>query len=379
MAATQGDIVARMRATMTELGLTQQGLAERIGLSPSALSRALSGQRHFKSVEVALIAEALGVSVAELLSEAGDSSEAVMVAARTQPGAELEYADAIRRVEDFVEINELLNEFGYYNRAEKLPIEPQLGVPDHTQGERLAAKLRDKIGLHNDDLPVELNDFASFVEKSMGIDVSFEPLSGGFDGMSISCDSFKLAAINSRISGVRQRFTLAHEIGHIFAGDSQSLHVDENIYGVKSSEETRANSFAASFLMPAESLNEATRNSVLDEGLIADLLGRYRVSLEALTYRLHNVRAINAVERDRILKMSSTKIALRSGRASDLQARNDHRYPELLLIRALNAYAEGAISVRPIARLAQVPPEDLLDDLSPIQAAHSEQVNVVDA
>ncbi|MEU0794810.1 ImmA/IrrE family metallo-endopeptidase [Amycolatopsis sp. NPDC005961] len=379
MAATHGEIVARMRAGMAGLGLNQQDLAERIGMNPSSFSRALAGQRHFKSVEVALVAEALGLTVGELLDEVGESPQEVMVAARTQPGVEAEYAAALHRVEEFVEINQLLNELGYYNRAEKIPIEPELGIPDYRQGERLAEKLRDKIGLHDGDLPLKLDDFASFVEAKLGIDVSFEPLSGGFDGMSISCDSFKLAAINSRISGVRQRFTLAHELGHIFAGDSQSLHVDENIYGVRSPEERRANAFAAAFLMPSQCLKDATETATIDEDLIADLLGRYRVSLEALTYRLHNIGAINAAERDRIARMSSSTIALRSGRAADLQARNDRRFPELLLMRAIHAYTEARISIRPIAKIAQVPPEALLEDLSPHKFAPPENADAVDA
>lgn len=55
----------------------------------------------------------------------------------------------------------------------------------------------------------------------------------------------------------RQRFTIAHELGHLLAGDDQGVHVDEDIYGPwskKGSGEIRANGFAAAFLMPEDAL-----------------------------------------------------------------------------------------------------------------------------
>jgi hypothetical protein len=45
----------------------------------------------------------------------------------------------------------------------------------------------------------------------------------------------------------------------------------------------------------------------------AALLARYRVSLDALAFRLHNLSIINAAERDTVRRMSSVRVALRQG------------------------------------------------------------------
>ena len=112
------------------------------------------------------------------------------------------------------------------------------------------------------------------------------------------------------------------------AGDQGDI-VHENINYSRTPAETRANVFAAAFLMPAGELRAATgeRSTPTDE-LIADLLARYRISLDALAFRLHNLGTIDAAGRDTVRRMSSTRIALRQGRASDLQARHDQRWPD---------------------------------------------------
>jgi Zn-dependent peptidase ImmA (M78 family) len=118
--------------------------------------------------------------------------------------------------------------------------------------------------------------------------------------------------------------------------------------------------------MPASALrNSVLAGQYLSEQVVADLLGRFRVSLDALAFRLHNVGLADARTRDRIRLMSSKSIALRSGRAADLQARNDRRVPENLLYRAIDAYVDGKISVRPLATLLSADPEILLQELSP--------------
>jgi Zn-dependent peptidase ImmA (M78 family) len=148
------------------------------------------------------------------------------------------------------------------------------------------------------------------------------------------------------------------------AGDEGDI-VDENINYSRTPAETRANAFAAAFLMPAGALRAATgEHSTPTEELIADLLARYRVSLDALAFRLHNLGIIDAAGRDSVRRMSSTRIALRQGRASDLQTRHDQRWPDGLLRRAVEAYAKGRISIRPIAQLINVDPDALLEELA---------------
>jgi hypothetical protein len=92
----------------------------------------------------------------------------------------------------------------------------------------------------------------------------------------------------------------------------------------------------------------------MDLDLVIELLGRYRVSLDMLAFRLHNIGTVNAQERDRIRKLMSSRIAVRPGRLNDLQAFNERRAPKPLLDRALKAFSAGRLGLRPLAVLLDV-------------------------
>lgn len=361
---------------MKDAGLTQQSLATAIGLDPTALSKALAGNRNFKTLEVALIAEHLGVSVQSLLSD--EAPPASFVAARAQPDANPAVSSALDKANLYLELERLLVDVGFGWTAALGGHAGLSGAP-HQQGEELSRRVRADMGVGDDDLPYELSGLSELLERGLGVDVGFESLPAGLDGLSAASGGFRLALVSSGISATRQRFSLAHEIGHLAAGDSQDLHVDENIYGRSTPEEKRANAFAAAFLMPADAIRRAVPYGSVSEEVVADLLGRFGVSLEALAFRLHNVGVVDAVGRNRIRSMSSNRIALRSGRATDLRARGDHRVPGNLLQRAIEAYVQGQISVRPLANLLMVEPEQLLQDLSPPRRVAADDTEFVES
>lgn len=375
MGPTHESIVEHVRQAIGALPITQADLASRVGMDATALSKSLNGGRHFKSVELASIAEVLGVSVTWLLSLDDDMPQPTLVAARVQPAAGPSMIQAQTRIDDFIEINDLLIDQGYRPRPPRLDglLDEVDGMPPAEQGHALAGLLRERLGIGHKDLPPQLNELAEYVEAALGIDVAFEPLDSGLDGMSLVRGDFRLALIGSGVSATRQRFTTGHEVCHVLVGDSQSLKVDRNVAGPTAPDEVRANAFSAAFLMPRQAIVDATEGRVIDEGLIADLLGRFRVSLDALAIHLRYCGLIDAKETDRIRSMSSARIAMRHGRTQDLQARNDRRQPGLLLTRVLNAYVEGAISIRPVARLLQTDANLLLDELAPPRLSASEE------
>lgn len=58
---------AWFESRLSALRLSQKDVADRMGLAPSALSRALRGARHFKAAEIKRMAAILRVSEAEVL------------------------------------------------------------------------------------------------------------------------------------------------------------------------------------------------------------------------------------------------------------------------------------------------------------------------
>ena len=93
--------------------------------------------------------------------------------------------------------------------------------------------------------------------------------------------------VNSNHSEARQRFTIAHEIGHYvlhndLIGDGVQ---DDALYrsGLPSNIETEANRFAANLLMPMEEVNKA----ILKHGFyVEQLADLFQVSQAAMAIRL---------------------------------------------------------------------------------------------
>jgi Zn-dependent peptidase ImmA (M78 family)/transcriptional regulator with XRE-family HTH domain len=366
VALTAELLASRVLEAMRAAGISQRALAAAVGLDPPTMSKALSGKRGFKPLELALISEALGVPVQRLLADEPQGAERESVLARVQPDSSPVAEQALSRVRQLLELDELLSELGFPSPPVRRPPRPSRGQA-HQQGELLAERLRSQAGLDDADLPTDLAQLAADIEDKFNIDVAIEQLEHGLDGLAISRRGYSLILVSSSIAAHRQRYTIAHELGHIMAGDHGDI-IDENINFSPSPEESRANAFAAAFLMPANALRTAFGDqSAPTEQFVADLLARYRVSLDAVAFRLHNLNLINAVGRDTVRRMASARIALRQGRAADLQARHDHRAPGGLLARAIVAYVKGQISIRPIAQLLDVDPDALLEELAPPQ------------
>lgn len=116
-----------------------------------------------------------------------------------------------------------------------------------------------------------------------------------------------LIGVNENHHPNRQRFTIAHEIGHYFLHNYEGVHFDGKNTGLqvylrddKSAtgldvEEREANLFAAELLMPEHLLEKDI--SAIDEIYLLDeedftikeLAANYNVSVRALTYRLSNL------------------------------------------------------------------------------------------
>jgi Zn-dependent peptidase ImmA (M78 family) len=159
-----------------------------------------------------------------------------------------------------------------------------------------AAKLRAELAPGIIPVPVE-----EMVSR-LGATLVVETLDPNISGLLFRQGEDKAIGVNASHPPVRQRFTVAHELGHLRLHPGKELfldHVRVNLRDNVSSlgtdrEEREANAFAAALLMPlAEVTNEVRR--VLDRGgatdsrLIADLAQLFDVSEQAMEYRLVNL------------------------------------------------------------------------------------------
>ena len=141
----------------------------------------------------------------------------------------------------------------------------------------------------NNDNVINVVDIA----RQLGFDVYQSSFTAdNIDGMVINSPSEKAIYVNQSNSPERQRFTIAHEIGHIV------LHHDtEQQYEVidyrgnnttYDSKEHEANIFAASLLMPKNKVHQIW-NLLLD---VDDFAKAFKVSKKAAAIRLDNMELI---------------------------------------------------------------------------------------
>lgn len=160
--------------------------------------------------------------------------------------------------------------------------------------EKLAADVLNQSG--NVQAPINLDLIFSRFQISSNF-VELNAISGF---AAIKPNEPKQIFINSKESPVRQRFTAAHELGHLFLHNDEGVIIDtsETIYHFRSSnfslgdqtKETEANYFAACLLMPAEFLEKIFSEYGFirfdDEDTLEQLANRFNVSKIALCTRL---------------------------------------------------------------------------------------------
>jgi Zn-dependent peptidase ImmA (M78 family) len=119
-----------------------------------------------------------------------------------------------------------------------------------------------------------------------------------------------LILVNNDHPLARQRFSVAHELGHLYLHQYRVPHADRTmkLRDAQSSqgsafEEIEANQFAAELLMPRALLLEALDGQVIEyepdnsrdtssfKKLVKDLAKRFRVSEQAMTIRLSSLFA----------------------------------------------------------------------------------------
>jgi Zn-dependent peptidase ImmA (M78 family) len=151
-------------------------------------------------------------------------------------------------------------------------------------------------------IPVEL------LAKRLDIDVRYSPGKEDVSGALIRNDDSVVIAVNSAQHENRQRFTIAHEIGHFLLHEGTKVHFDEdfrvNYRNAASSEaidtdEIEANRFAAALLMPQDFLRKDLLRLKADdqniEKVIQSLAVRYKVSSRAMELRLVNLGFVSPI------------------------------------------------------------------------------------
>ena len=104
-----------------------------------------------------------------------------------------------------------------------------------------AQELRELLG-EDANSPVDIFSLANQVN---GLTLVFYPLGENISGMCVRDNEIKLIAINSTMSYGRQRFSLAHELYHLYFDDESGFNVCSKRLDPKSENERCADQFAS--------------------------------------------------------------------------------------------------------------------------------------
>lgn len=181
--------------------------------------------------------------------------------------------------------------------------------------ERAQIEQRAKAVLNNAgayDVPIDL----AKVAHSLSVAVHYDPLEDKISGVLMVKGEERHALINGTHHSNRQRFSLAHELGHLVLHDADGdrLFIDTNMrvyqrvgastdaaYNqpdspTKPHEEREANQFASALLMPEDLVrSEAQSLDLLDEYDVAHLARRFGVSDQAMSIRLQQLGLITGI------------------------------------------------------------------------------------
>ena len=261
----------RIRTIREARGWTQGDLAARLQRTQTAVSYWESGRRSLSLDDLVDVARVLGVANSELLPDGRPR----------QPVPAL-----LRAVADDVDARQLADQLEQFAlEAEDLPQPLQRWHISAALPRDTADALLEAADVTSPPVPIE--DLIA----GCGVRV-LEWKFKDIDGLVLELDSGAVIWVNRTQARTRQRFTLAHELGHHLLRHADTFHLDlggdlaPNVTGGHPNYDWRAeraaNEFAASVLMPASQVRRAAA-TVPD---VVELASQFNVSPAAMGFRL---------------------------------------------------------------------------------------------
>lgn len=164
---------------------------------------------------------------------------------------------------------------------------------DTARAVREARKLLEEAGVVAVPVAVER------IARSHQVRIQYAPFDGDLSGMAYIKNGVAIIGVNALHHPNRQRFTIAHELGHIRLHrpviekevhlDQGSLRRDALAAAGTDSKEIEANTFAAELLMPHTLLTAVLDGRTIDledDDSVAALAKKFKVSQAAMRFRL---------------------------------------------------------------------------------------------
>jgi transcriptional regulator with XRE-family HTH domain len=249
---TQEELAGRLKAARENAGLTQQEVAEEVGITRLAVVRIEAGKRAVNSLELAEMARLYGRSISEFLEEGVFEENPLVALFRAAPG----YAEDPKLKRELLRCVDLCREAANLEqllgltRSSALLVSYGLKPPSSrweaiNQGRYLAEQERNRLDLGASPIW----EIAEIIAHQ-GVRVTEYEMPDAVSGLFFHGEDTGFAiVVNWGHSRSRRLFSYAHEYCHLLADRDRFGGISHT--GNRSElAEVRANAFAAHFLMP---------------------------------------------------------------------------------------------------------------------------------
>ncbi len=326
----------RLKMARTMNGFSQRELASKAGVTATAISKYERGMMVPSSGILLKLSSALGVRVEYLMRPKLHPIHLTVPVFRSTNLGKKEEAMVKEKVREWLERYLEVEGLFEIEKQTRFSIPPgyPIQITDIQEVEQVAVKLRREWGLG--DHPIEsLTDLI----EGKGIKVGTISAPDSFDALAFWYDGeTPVITLREGVPGDRQRFSIAHELGHLMVEPSPDLD-SENV----------AHRFAGAFLVPEDVARAelGERRKRLDIFELYLLKQQYGMSIQAWVYRAKDLGIIPDREYRRIFDYFDEKGWRKCEPGDQIPPEEPRRMKRLVL----RAYAEDVISASRAAEL----------------------------
>jgi Zn-dependent peptidase ImmA (M78 family)/transcriptional regulator with XRE-family HTH domain len=387
MAIDQIELGRRIRQARESCGMTQDEVAEKLGVSRPVVVLIEQGKRPVSGLELQTLAYLFARDMRDLLADEFAEDDVVHALFRShedvgEDGVKRALRDCITLGHELTNLEDLLG----ISRATVTVATYAHAFPRSRWeaiqiGEHVAVEERRRLGLGS----APLGDVSSLLE-AQGIRTGTVSMPDSVSGLTISHPKVgPFVVINDSHSRERRRFSWCHEYAHVLL-DKDAIGMVSHVSERDDLREVRANSFAANFLLPEQGVRQfvaalgkgsASRihADIFDEaGVVAidsrtdpatqeiqlydvvQLAHSYGVSVPSTLYRLRNLKLISEPEFERLRGMDgegrSRRIAVALG-VADQAIEQRGEFQRRFLALGLEALRREKISQAKFMQLAE--------------------------
>jgi len=351
----------RLQDARKARGLTQQDMANALGIARTTVIAIEQGERKVRPEELLQLAKLYGRAVSDLLRER-EVVEEFAVQFRTaiaQAGHhQAELTTAVQEFQQLCEDDLELERLCGASLTRHYP--PQYsteGISPEEAAEDIASAERNRLGLGEGPIP----RLRETLENDVGLRIFYPKLPSHIAGMFGYTDKLGgCIAINAVHPEERQRWSLGHEYSHFLTNRFRPEVSVMFVYERVPASERFADAFAGAFLMPSDGLKRRfhelsrLRKGKMTPAELCRLAHYYVVSVEALTHRLETLRLLPSGTWDRLQDSGFKVREAQTILGLEPHPRTDYLLPLRYQYLAVEAYQRGDLTEGQLARFLRV-------------------------